>query len=181
MSKDKQYVVRTQDYTNEGIEDAHIDENDPIHQIKSLAGLSNQNIGKLQEYKGPGTVKTEGSNPSITANKLIKHQQDNDIQPGSPEWFRLWFAKPYMTGEKAFDEDTNEDKRKYDNDPVDRDRDEHAKTLKKAKKMGYDIKPDKFKEPNRLIKDKTVNETEMEEVDMKKLKADVVKSSKPSS
>ena len=30
--------------------------------------------------------------------KKIEHEQN--IKPGSPEWFRLWFAKPELTGEK---------------------------------------------------------------------------------
>jgi hypothetical protein len=24
----------------------------------------------------------------------------HNIQPGTPEWFQLWFSLPYMTGEK---------------------------------------------------------------------------------
>jgi hypothetical protein len=24
----------------------------------------------------------------------------NNIQPGTPEWFKLWFSLPYMTGEQ---------------------------------------------------------------------------------
>jgi len=96
----KQYVVRTQDYTNEGIDDAVLDDADPIHEIKRLAGLGNNNIGTLQEYTGPDSVSTEGSNPSITANEKIKYQQENDIKPGTPEWFRLWFSLPkFMGGE----------------------------------------------------------------------------------
>jgi hypothetical protein len=26
--------------------------------------------------------------------------KDNNIKPGTPEWFQLWFSLPYMTGEK---------------------------------------------------------------------------------
>ena len=98
----KQYVVRTQDYTNEGIDDAFIDKNDPIHEIKRLAGVSNNNIGTLQEYTGPDSVSTEGSNPSKTANKNIEYQNKHNIEPGTPEWFKLWFSKPYLTGEKPW-------------------------------------------------------------------------------
>jgi hypothetical protein len=24
----------------------------------------------------------------------------HNIKPGTPEWFKLWFSLPYMTGEK---------------------------------------------------------------------------------
>lgn len=85
------------------IPEAVLDVNDPILDMKQLAGItSNNNIGKLQEYNGYGSVKTEGSNMSITANEKINYQQDNNVQPGSPEWFRLWFSKPYLTGERPF-------------------------------------------------------------------------------
>jgi hypothetical protein len=72
-----------------------------LDQIKQLAGIT-QNIGKLQEYKGDNTVKTDGSNCSITANEKIQYQHTHNIKPGTPEWFRLWFSLPKMTGETPF-------------------------------------------------------------------------------
>ena len=98
----KQYSIRTQDYTNSHIEEAVLDENDPIHEIKALAGLSNiGNSGKLSEYKNAESeMANQGSNPSVTANEKIQYQNDNNIQPGTPEWFRLWFSLPkFMGGE----------------------------------------------------------------------------------
>lgn len=74
---------------------------DDLDQIKQLAGIT-QNIGRLQEYKGEGTVSTEGSNMSVTANEKIQYQKEHDIHPGTPEWFKLWFSLPYMTGEKPW-------------------------------------------------------------------------------
>ena len=74
---------------------------DDLDQIKQLAGIT-QNVGRLQEYKGEGTVSTEGSNMSVTANEKIQYQKAHDIQPGTPEWFKLWFSLPYMTGEKPW-------------------------------------------------------------------------------
>lgn len=100
----KQYSIRTQDYTNHHIDEAVLDSNDPIHDIKRLAGLSSiGNVGKLQEYKGPESpMANQGSNPSITAMEKINYQKDNNIQPGTPEWFRLWFSLPYLTGAKPW-------------------------------------------------------------------------------
>lgn len=74
---------------------------DDLDQIKQLAGIT-QNVGRLQEYKGEGTVSTEGSNMSVTANEKIQYQKEHNIQPGTPEWFQLWFSLPYMTGEKPW-------------------------------------------------------------------------------
>jgi hypothetical protein len=44
--------------------------------------------------------KDEGSNISITGNEKGKLQKKHNIKPGTDEWFRLWFSKPYLTGEK---------------------------------------------------------------------------------
>jgi len=74
---------------------------DDLDQLKQLAGIT-QNLGRLQEYKGEGSVVTNGSNMSITAMEKINYQQQNNVQPGTPEWFQLWFSKPYLTGEKPF-------------------------------------------------------------------------------
>jgi hypothetical protein len=74
---------------------------DDLDQIKQLAGIT-QNLGRLQEYKGEGTVNTEGSNMSVTANEKIQYQNTHNIQPGTPEWFKLWFSLPYLTGEKPW-------------------------------------------------------------------------------
>ena len=99
----KEYSIRTQDYPNSHIEETVLDPNDPIQDMKRLAGLTpGLNVGALQEYKGEGSVQTDGSNPSITANEKIQYQHENDIKPGTPEWFRLWFSLPYLTGEKPW-------------------------------------------------------------------------------
>ena len=41
-----------------------------------------------------------GSNISKTASEISKIMKEKNIQPGTPEWFQLWFSKPYLTGEK---------------------------------------------------------------------------------
>lgn len=102
MSNERRLTSKDFYNTEDLIEDAVLDADDPIHEIKRLAGLGNNNIGRLQEYQGEGSVVTTGSNPSITANEKIQYQQEHNIKPGSPEWFRLWFSLPYLTGEKPF-------------------------------------------------------------------------------
>ena len=42
----------------------------------------------------------DGSNISVTGTEKAEIQRKNDIRPGTPEWFRLWFSLPYLTGEK---------------------------------------------------------------------------------
>ena len=75
---------------------------DDLDQIKQLAGI-NGNAGKLAEYKGyDNPTRLDGSNPSITAMEKINYQKEHNIQPGTPDWFRLWFALPLMTNEKPW-------------------------------------------------------------------------------
>lgn len=69
-----------------------------IDQIKLLAGITN-NTGRLQEYRAP---LADGSNCSITANEKIQYQKTHNVKTGTPEWFRLWFARPYLTNEKPW-------------------------------------------------------------------------------
>jgi hypothetical protein len=37
---------------------------------------------------------------SVTGNNNGRIQREQNIQPGTPAWFKLWFGLPYMTGEK---------------------------------------------------------------------------------
>ena len=66
---------------------------DDLQQLKLLAGIGNRAV--MQEYKG-----FEGSNISVTGNEKGELMKKHDIRPGTEEWFKLWFSKPYLTGEK---------------------------------------------------------------------------------
>jgi hypothetical protein len=48
----------------------------------------------MQTYQG-----YPGSNISVTGNEKGELMKTHDIRPGTDEWFRLWFSKPYLTGE----------------------------------------------------------------------------------
>ena len=58
-----------------------------LDDIKRLSGITPQVLG-------------EESNISITGNEKGELMKKHNIQPGSPEWFKLWFSRPYLTGEK---------------------------------------------------------------------------------
>jgi hypothetical protein len=66
---------------------------DDLQQLKLLAGIGNRAV--MQEYKG-----FAGSNISVTGNEKGELMKRHDIRPGTEEWFKLWFSKPYLTGEK---------------------------------------------------------------------------------
>jgi hypothetical protein len=40
---------------------------------------------------------------SATAAEKAQFQTENKVEPGTDEWFRLWFARPDLTGETPFD------------------------------------------------------------------------------
>lgn len=105
MSKELKLTSADFYKTEDLLPEAVLDDNDPIQELKRLSGISltpGLNVGRLQEYTQPGSVSTEGSNISKTAMEKVNYQNSQNIQPGSPEWFRLWFSKPFMTGEKPW-------------------------------------------------------------------------------
>ena len=65
---------------------------DDIQQLKMLAGIGNR--PNFQTYHG-----YPGSNISITGTEKAEIQREQKIKPGTDAWFRLWFSKPYLTGE----------------------------------------------------------------------------------
>jgi hypothetical protein len=66
---------------------------DDLQQLKLLAGIGNRAV--MQEYRG-----FAGSNISVTGNEKGELMKRHDIRPGTEEWFKLWFSKPYLTGEQ---------------------------------------------------------------------------------
>jgi hypothetical protein len=66
---------------------------DSIDELRKLAGIGNRAV--MQEYKG-----FAGSNISVTGNEKGELMKKHDIRPGTDEWFKLWFSKPYLTGER---------------------------------------------------------------------------------
>ena len=65
-------------------------------------------LQELQRLSGISTSKpaTEGSNISITGTEKAELMRKHKIQPGTQEWFQLWFSKPYLTGEKPVGDKT---------------------------------------------------------------------------
>jgi len=61
---------------------------DSIEELKRLAGVN--------EFKGYTEYTLE--NISDAANSNAKKMRDKNIRPGDPEWFKLWFSLPHMTG-----------------------------------------------------------------------------------
>jgi len=62
-----------------------------IYRLKRLAGVIDKEGNTVSE--------TDGSNISITGSKKKKIEREKNIQPGTEEWFKLWFSRPYMMGQ----------------------------------------------------------------------------------
>ena len=59
---------------------------DELAQLKHLAGV---------------TVESDiGSNISLTGSEKARLMKEHNIKPGTDAWFKLWFSRPYLTGEK---------------------------------------------------------------------------------
>jgi len=97
----KQYRITSDNIPQDSADDAYLAPDDPIHELKIvqyLAGLGSQ--GRLQEYRAHQNEINKGSNITVTATEKAKLMKEHDIRPGTPEWFRLWFSRPYLTDEK---------------------------------------------------------------------------------
>jgi hypothetical protein len=70
---------------------------DEIYQLRRLAGLINRDGTSAID---PTVDSDNESNISIVGSEKSAYQRKNNIRPGTEEWFRLWFSKPYLTGEK---------------------------------------------------------------------------------
>ena len=63
------------------------------------------NLKELQALAGIKTTEElQGSNISYTAAEKRAYEKKHNIKPGTEEWFRLWFARPYLTGEKPYND-----------------------------------------------------------------------------
>ena len=92
----KQYRITTQDLNQDSPDDCYLDPSDPIHEMKALAGLGGLGgTARLHELRA-----NQGSNISVTGMSKQELERKHNIQPGTKEWFQLWFSLPYMTGEK---------------------------------------------------------------------------------
>lgn len=61
-----------------------------LEHLKRLAGVT--------ESSPP--LSPIGSNISLTAAEKARLMKEHNIKPGTEAWFKLWFSRPYLTGEK---------------------------------------------------------------------------------
>jgi hypothetical protein len=98
----KQYRITAPSYAQDHIPDAAIAADD-LAELKQLAGIG---AGLLEDFMPVSVDAREmpstspvGSVGTATDTKRQIEKQLN-IKTGTPEWFRLYFARPELTGEK---------------------------------------------------------------------------------
>jgi hypothetical protein len=67
-----------------------------LEELKKLSGV----IGKGVCANTPKHKEYTGMNMSVTGTEKAQLMKKHKIEPGTPEWFKLWFSLPYLTGEK---------------------------------------------------------------------------------
>ena len=85
---------------------------DPFQQAKLMNGFDKlksvsipekeSSLDDIKKLAGVGET-SYGEEMSSHASNLGKIQREQNIRPGTDEWFRLWFAKPKLTGETPYD------------------------------------------------------------------------------
>jgi hypothetical protein len=55
-----------------------------INDLKKLAGIKTESYGQVTSQR---------------ASNFKQIEREKNIQPGTDEWFQLWFSKPLLTGE----------------------------------------------------------------------------------
>lgn len=87
---------------------------DPFRQAKLMNGFdklksvpvpeqSIDNLDDLKRLAGVNEKTSYGEEISVQGTNLGQVQRERNIKPGTDEWFRLWFAKPHITGETPYD------------------------------------------------------------------------------
>lgn len=61
---------------------------DDLESLKRLAGI------------GTNTGGSVGYNMGLSGTEKAKIMREQGIKPGTDEWFKLWFSRPQLTGEK---------------------------------------------------------------------------------
>ena len=98
----KQFRITTEHLNQDTSNDAYLSPDDPIQELKIvqyLAGLGAE--ARLTEYRASQNKINTSENISITGSEKRRIEREQNIQPGTPEWFKLWFSLPYLTGENS--------------------------------------------------------------------------------
>lgn len=99
----KQYKITSETFRLEG-EDSTLPscvvDPEELARMKKLAGIDQ--LGLMERVQAEKKMSSGLESPvsgEIGTSKA-EYQRKHNIRPGTDEWFRLWFARPNLTGEK---------------------------------------------------------------------------------
>ena len=76
--------------------------NDP-ERLKKLGEFGINELDRLKKlagiYEPKGESTSTDENLSLMGTKKAEYQRKHNVRPGTDEWFKLWFARPKLTGE----------------------------------------------------------------------------------
>lgn len=94
---DKQHKITSETFRSQG-DDPSVPDNyvDPqaLADLRRLAGIDSLSL--LKPYT---LAVAEEKNISDIGTERAEYQHKHNIRPGTDEWFKLWFARPKLTGE----------------------------------------------------------------------------------
>ena len=103
----KQFRITSRDFRLEGdvpgLPDNYVDP-DQLSQLKKLAGIDSlgimsNHLAEQQRVKQQELEASMGKSMTMTSTEKAEYQRTNHIQPGTDAWFKLWYARPSLTGE----------------------------------------------------------------------------------
>jgi|TARA_Y100000034_G_scaffold87926_1_gene105471 hypothetical protein len=68
-----------------------------------------EDLERLKKLAGIDKLPVEdsmGENLSLHGTKKAEYQRKHNVRPGTDEWFKLWFARPKLTGENPMPKNT---------------------------------------------------------------------------
>ena len=83
----KQYRITVNDIPQDSNDDCYLAPEDPVHELKAAAVMGGLGAAeRLTDYKA--TLRQ-----SVVSSNKGQIQREQNIKPGTNEWFRLWFGK----------------------------------------------------------------------------------------
>lgn len=89
----RQFVITSADLNPADDKDCVLSPDDPIHALKPAAMLGG--LGSREALAQYNNL----AKPQIVGSDNGRIQREQNIKPGTEEWFKLWFSKPHLTGE----------------------------------------------------------------------------------
>jgi hypothetical protein len=82
----KQYRITSADLNQDSPDDCYLAPDDPIYEFKIMSSFGGLGAtARLNEYRAAKL-------PTIIQENRGQIQREQDIKPGTDEWFKLWFG-----------------------------------------------------------------------------------------